>query len=180
MCSYTVSACVFCYRSEWPPDINKSAPEPCSSDRHQVDWTESDLQLNRPLEPEHGAKNESRDGSQANAGFDRGRGHYNVLEEDDSILVCVTSRDREARSGTATPDGEVAASRTELQSPRRPEDEWPVLCGSTCESAPRVSASTQTEEPVAVDKQVNTEVYMADLDYVVVRFQPHGLHTPPT
>ncbi|XP_028993712.1 RNA-binding protein 44 isoform X3 [Betta splendens] len=160
-------------QSEWSTIKNTSLTELSSSDYLRT--------------TENGTKKEIQDCqvynegtiNTANVGSSQGRDICTILDEDKSILVCVTSDDQKTYSGTVSPNGETLAPRSELldggQSLNNScsEEKGPfplprVSCDT--ESAQCVSAFTQTNDPVSSDKQINTEICMADVDYVAVEF----------
>ncbi|XP_068602707.1 RNA-binding protein 44 [Brachionichthys hirsutus] len=105
-----------------------------------------------------------------------------IMEADGSILACLKGEgakrhDGGLLSGPAGPDGLAATASSETI--RRSTAET-----STCDASvgpetppppPNTPASTQTEDPGTADKQVLTDVHMADLDYLAKAFMKRKL-----
>lgn len=123
---------------------------------------------------------------------DQSDNFHSIMENDQSILVCLASEDVKAQnngvqSGPLTADGKaLAASRETLNSDqsvvKKDTAEMhtsTMPCATTCdvmvgtELAMCMSDATQTENPKTADKHVVTEVHMTDLDYLTeVRLNP--------
>ncbi|XP_059199339.1 RNA-binding protein 44 isoform X2 [Centropristis striata] len=111
---------------------------------------------------------------------------HSIMEDDDGILVCLTSDDvKTCHSGvsshpvTSDPGAPAAGSETLKCVMKRSTAERstsPIRAVTGCEVGvgteppPLLSAVTQTEDPPTADKHVITEVHMADLDYLTVEF----------
>lgn len=203
------------YRSEWSAFEKDLPPDYYSFNSTQVDGTEySDgsiiqpvelPQVSSPLDPveENGSKEGCQDhmvygtedtvkDDEDSSSFDQSDVFHSIMENDKSILVCLTSEDvkafnSEVHSGPAAADSEAPAANSEtLKSAQSvikiitaEKYTSPMPCVTTCdmmvgtELAPSMSAVTQTEDPETADKHVITEVHMADLDYLAeVRLNP--------
>ncbi|XP_035860340.1 RNA-binding protein 44 [Sander lucioperca] len=120
---------------------------------------------------------------------DQSDNFHSIMENDQSILVCLASEDVKAQnngvqSGPLTADGKaLAASRETLNSDqsvvKKDTAEMhtsTMPCATTCdvmvgtELAMCMSDATQTENPKTADKHVVTEVHMTDLDYLTEEF----------
>ncbi|XP_040004806.1 RNA-binding protein 44 [Xiphias gladius] len=114
---------------------------------------------------------------------------HSLMEEDESILVCLASEGLKARNngvhlGPVTINSEALADTTETvksaqsltkmstsekyTSPLPSVPSCDLMVGS--ELAPRASALTRPLDPETADKHVITEVHMADLDYLAEEF----------
>ncbi|KAM6955139.1 RNA-binding protein 44 [Lycodopsis pacificus] len=114
---------------------------------------------------------------------------HSIMENDESILACLTSDDVKAQnsgvhSGPVHTDGEALAANSETsksdqsvakmtaaehRSSLMPRVATADIAVGT-ELPPCTSAVTQTERPETADKHVNTEVHMVDLDYLAEEF----------
>ncbi|XP_074513703.1 RNA-binding protein 44 isoform X1 [Sebastes fasciatus] len=199
-------------QSEWSAFEKDLPPDYYSFNSTQVDGTEySDgsiiqpvelPQVSSPLDPveENGSKEGCQDhmvygtedtvkDDEDSSSFDQSDVFHSIMENDKSILVCLTSEDvkafnSEVHSGPAAADSEAPAANSEtLKSAQSvikiitaEKYTSPMPCVTTCdmmvgtELAPSMSAVTQTEDPETADKHVITEVHMADLDYLAEEF----------
>uniref|UniRef100_UPI0037E72DFE RNA-binding protein 44 n=1 Tax=Semicossyphus pulcher TaxID=241346 RepID=UPI0037E72DFE len=82
---------------------------------------------------------------------------HSAMEDDQSILACLRSEERSDQSVTKV-----------NTSPLPPVTTCDIMVGT--EQAPCTSAFTQTEQPGTSDKNIITEVHMADLDYLAEEF----------
>ncbi len=95
-----------------------------------------------------------------------------IMEDDASILVCLPSEDVKAHhSGLVITGNEAvtASSESVMKIITTEKCSSPMPCVTTCD------IKVGTEDPGTSDKHVNTEVHMADLDYLAeVRSEPES------
>ncbi|XP_054471447.1 RNA-binding protein 44 isoform X2 [Anoplopoma fimbria] len=206
-CSYTE---VSLLQSEWPTiesseyysfdSIQMGGRE--HSDRSIIQPAEIE-QASSPLDPVKENSTEERQQDQMVRGCEYAEGDdeaslsfgdqsdnfHSIMENDKSILVCLTSGDVKAlkagvHSGPVQTDsGALEASSETSKSDQcvtkmnaAEDDRSPVPRVTTCDTmvgtelALSTSAITQTEDPETADKHIITEVHMADLDYLAEEF----------
>ncbi|TDH06531.1 hypothetical protein EPR50_G00114400 [Perca flavescens] len=194
-------------QSEW---TNIESPEYYSFDRIQMDDAEYGdgsiiqaveqeqvIPLLDPVEEKEGVQGQEVDGNEYNVDDDdaifsfgdQSDNFHSIMENDKSILACLTSEDVKAhnngvQSGPLTTDSKaLAASRETLNfdqsvvKKNTAEKHTSTMpCATTCdvmvgtELAVGMSEATQTENPKTADKHVVTEVHMTDLDYLAEEF----------
>ncbi|XP_029314287.1 RNA-binding protein 44 isoform X2 [Cottoperca gobio] len=122
------------------------------------------------------------DNDEASLSFaDQSDNFHSIMENDQSILSCLTSEDVKAQNKELHSDGEAQAACSDtlnavIKMNTADRCTSPMPCVTTCDSmvgterALCTSAVTQTEDPETADKHVITEVHMADLDYLTEEF----------
>ncbi|XP_033473044.2 RNA-binding protein 44 isoform X1 [Epinephelus lanceolatus] len=188
--------------SEVPTAEKGSSLEFCSFDSNHMDAAEyNDESVSSPLDPAEenstveGCQDYVVNGNEYTEDNDEGiltfedhmDSFHSIMEDDKSIVVCVSSKDVKAcnngvQSGPVTADSEAAGSemlksdQTVIKKKTTERYTSPVPCVSTCDimvsTEPLLctSAVTQTDDPETADKHVITEVHMADLDYLAEEF----------
>nr|XP_046259410.1 RNA-binding protein 44 isoform X2 [Scatophagus argus] len=122
------------------------------------------------------------DGEASFSPADRTDHFCGIMEDDKSILSCLPSKDVNAHitgvhAGPITCDSvTVTSDQSVIEVNAAEKSTSPVPRVSTCdgkvgtEPSLYMPASTQTEDQGTRDKHVNTEVHMADLDYLAEEF----------
>ncbi|KAG7219722.1 hypothetical protein INR49_018885 [Caranx melampygus] len=106
---------------------------------------------------------------------------HSIMEEDEDILVCLASEGQKTHNNvvhTALTDTRETTSpvQAHVKISTSEKSTSTVPCVPTCdimvatEATPSVSAFTQSESPETADKNIITEVHMADLDYFAGEF----------
>lgn len=134
---------------------NQSTPTGPSSGHHPSSCD--------PLLPESGHQSSLNDDT-----------FYSILETDNSIVLCVPKEGLDT-PGECMPESEpsnfesfIRTTADRLTSPLPPVSTCDAMVGTELKMT--VSAITQTEAPQTLDKPINTEVYMLDLDYLTKEF----------
>lgn len=122
---------------------------------------------------------------------DQSDNFYSIMENDNSIIACVPSEGAKTQKGgphanpvaTYSKAAEVKCTKFDQLFTKMNKYTSPQSCVATCDimvgNEPSVcmSAFSQTEDPAATDKNIVTEVHMADLDYLAeVRLKPESHH----
>ncbi|XP_005475271.1 RNA-binding protein 44 isoform X2 [Oreochromis niloticus] len=162
-------------QSEWPMATKESLLDSSSTDRIQMIGPEyTDGSIMQAVEPEQ----------------DQSDTFHSLMEDDKSILVCLANdslreQNRSVHSCPVTTNNDDTAeassetlrsyeSATKVKSVDKHTS--PMPCVSTCDAmigtevAQCLSIFTQTEDLETADKHFNTEVRMADLDYLAKEF----------
>lgn len=110
---------------------------------------------------------------------------HSIMEEDKGIVACLASEGQKSQP-TALTDTRETTSPGEAHVDKvntAEKSTSTVACVPTCdvmvatEATPSSSASTQSESPETVDRNIITEVHMADLDYLAgVRLKAQSFH----
>ncbi|XP_041662156.1 RNA-binding protein 44 isoform X2 [Cheilinus undulatus] len=163
-------------QSERPTVKSKSLSEWYSFDSIQMDAAEqTDSSIIKCLregcqDPTDYSEEQSVDDSEARC-EDSTDIFHSVMEDDQSILACLPQEEMTAFAGVSeTLRSDQPAETTADKFPS------PLPCVTTCdvmvetEQTPYTPAFTQTEKPQTSDKDIITEVHMADLDYLAEEF----------
>ncbi|XP_076730990.1 RNA-binding protein 44 isoform X2 [Maylandia zebra] len=162
-------------QSEWPMATKESLLDSSSTDRIQmIDPEYTDGSIVQAVEPEQ----------------DQSDTFHSLMADDKSILVCLANdslkeQNRSGHSCPVTTNNDVTAeastetlrsyeSATKVKSVDKHTS--PMPCVPTCDAmigtevVQCLSVFTQTEDLETADKHINTEVRMADLDYIAKEF----------
>lgn len=132
------------------------------------------------------------DDEEARASFeDQSDDFCSIMENDSSIIACVPFEDAKTQESgphanpiaTYSKAAEAKSKTFDQLVAKMNKCTSPKLCAATCdimvsaEPSVCVSAFSQTEDPATTDKNIVTEVHMADLDYLAeVRLKPESRH----
>ncbi|XP_063743716.1 RNA-binding protein 44 isoform X2 [Eleginops maclovinus] len=129
----------------------------------------------------YGKKNPADESNESMSRFeDQSSTFHTIMEKDESIVACEAVEDMQARNnGLHSADGEAQAATSDiLKSLMKTAEKYipstpqVLTCDAMVgtELPPCTSDSTQTKGPEAADKNVNTEVQIADLDCLILAF----------